>query len=228
MEPAHPGAARPVRAPGVQRFRQRAARSRLPIGPRRKAPEARGARAHLARRRQSATGSVSANRCRQRPGADDPFTPRLGGRVAARGFGDGRARPGYRSGRGWPSASTSLDCRTVKQSWRSRCATNKEHRCWLVLERGIEPYGCFVDPLLDESRYVYVEAGLTVMLALARGRRSWADATADGSIAAFGDPDLIRQLPSWFQSDSDSTERLPPPDPALSRVALQPGRTLSA
>ena len=79
-----------------------------------------------------------------------------------------------------------------------------EHRCWLVLERGIEPYGCFEDPLLDESRYVYVEAGMTVILALARGRRSWADATADGSVALFGDPELTRQFSCWFQSADES------------------------
>jgi len=104
-----------------------------------------------------------------------------------------------------------------------------EHRCWLVLERGIEPYGCFEDPLLDESRYVYVEAGMTVMLALARGRCSWADAMVDGSIAAFGDPDLIRQLPSWFKSAGESiSDRVPRPNRALSRVALQPGRVLRA
>jgi len=103
-----------------------------------------------------------------------------------------------------------------------------EHRCWLVLEQGIEPYGCFEDPLLDESRYVYLEAGMTVMLALARGRRSWADATADGSIAAFGDPDLIRQLPSWFQSVSESTEGIPRPNSVVSRVELQAGRVFSA
>lgn len=75
----------------------------------------------------------------------------------------------------------------------------REHRCWLVLERGIEPYGCFEDPLLDESRYVHVEVGSTVTLALALGRRSWTAAVADGSIAAFGDPDLVQQLPSWFR-----------------------------
>ena len=82
-----------------------------------------------------------------------------------------------------------------------------EHRCWLVLERGIEPYGCFDDPLLDESRYIYVEGGLAVMIALARGRRAWTEAMADGSIAAFGDPDLVRQLPSWFHSVGETTAR---------------------
>lgn len=98
----------------------------------------------------------------------------------------------------------------------------REHRCWLVLERGIEPNGCFEDPLLDESRYVYVEAGITVLLALARGRRGWADALADGSIAAFGNPDLVRQLPSWFRPvDESISGRVPRPKPAVSGVALQ-------
>jgi DNA-binding HxlR family transcriptional regulator len=92
----------------------------------------------------------------------------------------------------------------------------REHQCWLVLERGIEPYGCFEDPLLDESRYVYVEGGITVVLALALGRRSWADAMADGSIAAFGNPDLISQVPSWFQ----------PVDESISEVESRPGVAL--
>ena len=99
-----------------------------------------------------------------------------------------------------------------------------EHRCWLVLERGFEPYGCLEDPLLDESRYVYVEAGMTVMLAVARGRRSWADALADGSVAVFGDPDLIGQLPSWFQPvDEPVSGPATGPHPPGSGVALQQG-----
>jgi DNA-binding HxlR family transcriptional regulator len=74
-----------------------------------------------------------------------------------------------------------------------------EHRCWLMLARGAEPSGCMEDPLLDESRYVYVEGGITAILALARGRRGWQESLADGSITAFGDPELVRQLPSWFR-----------------------------
>jgi len=81
-----------------------------------------------------------------------------------------------------------------------------ERRYWLVLERGIEPYGCLEDPLLNGSRYVFVEAGITVMLALARGRRSWADAIADGSVAAFGNPELAAQLPSWFRATDEEQE----------------------
>jgi DNA-binding HxlR family transcriptional regulator len=94
------------------------------------------------------------------------------------------------------------------------------HRCWLVLERGTSPYGCFEDPLLDESRYVYVEAGITVLLALARGRRSWVDAVADGSVAAFGNPDLIRQIPFWFKSVEQSKSVVP--DRPASTVAEAP------
>ena len=105
----------------------------------------------------------------------------------------------------------------------------RDHRCWLVLARDFEPYGCFEDPLLDESRYVYVEAGLTVMLALARGSRSWAEAMADGSIAVFGDPDLTRQLPSWFQPVDESIyPRVARLNRAVSSVDLNEGSVLPA
>jgi hypothetical protein len=75
----------------------------------------------------------------------------------------------------------------------------RQHRCWLVLEQGRAPYGCFEDPLLDESRYVYIAASITVVLALAHGTCDWSQALADGSVATFGDPDLLRQLPDWFR-----------------------------
>lgn len=75
----------------------------------------------------------------------------------------------------------------------------KELRSWIVLEEEAEPYGCMEDPLLDESRYVYVAAGGAVVIALARGRSDWADAMADGSIEVFGDPELVKQLPTWFK-----------------------------
>jgi DNA-binding HxlR family transcriptional regulator len=74
----------------------------------------------------------------------------------------------------------------------------RERRGWLVLNRGLEPYGCLEDPLLDESRYVYVEAGIPAMIALARGRRSWSEAIADGSVVIFGEPSLVADLPQWF------------------------------
>jgi DNA-binding HxlR family transcriptional regulator len=75
----------------------------------------------------------------------------------------------------------------------------REHRGWLVIERGRAPYGCFEDPLLDETRYVYVAAAITVLLALAHGTCGWARALADGSVEASGDPALLEQLPTWFR-----------------------------
>lgn len=74
-----------------------------------------------------------------------------------------------------------------------------EFRGWLVLHRGAEPYGCVEDPMLDESRYVFVESGGAVMIGLARGHRAWSDALRDGSLMAYGDPNLLLELPTWFQ-----------------------------
>jgi DNA-binding HxlR family transcriptional regulator len=73
-----------------------------------------------------------------------------------------------------------------------------ERRCWLVLEDGVEPFGCLEDPLLDESRYVYVEAPIPVLIPIAQGVRGWTDAIAAGSVQIFGDPELIRSMPGWF------------------------------
>jgi DNA-binding HxlR family transcriptional regulator len=75
----------------------------------------------------------------------------------------------------------------------------RPHQWWLVLERDRKPYGCFQDPLLDGSRYLYVTAAIPALLALADGRRSWGEALADGSMAASGPPDLLRALPTWFR-----------------------------
>jgi DNA-binding HxlR family transcriptional regulator len=74
-----------------------------------------------------------------------------------------------------------------------------DRRYWLVLERGIDPYGCLTDPLLDERRYVYIEASLPALLALARGRHKWSDALENGDVTAAGDPDLARQVVRWFR-----------------------------
>jgi DNA-binding HxlR family transcriptional regulator len=71
-------------------------------------------------------------------------------------------------------------------------------RGWLILEAGHEPKGCLEDPLLDESRYVYLESSIPAIMALARGYRDPAAALADGAVDAFGDPNLIAELPSWF------------------------------
>jgi DNA-binding HxlR family transcriptional regulator len=73
------------------------------------------------------------------------------------------------------------------------------HRGWLVLRSGAEPYGCLEDPMLDQSRYVYLEAGTPVLLALARGRRDWSQAIDDGTVVVSGDPALAAELPRWFR-----------------------------
>jgi len=82
-----------------------------------------------------------------------------------------------------------------------------DRRYWLVLQRGVEPYGCLTDPLLDASRYVYVESSMPALLALARGRCDWSDAFEDGSVTAAGDPGLLSRVAEWFRPTSD---QLPP------------------
>jgi DNA-binding HxlR family transcriptional regulator len=69
---------------------------------------------------------------------------------------------------------------------------------WLVLQDGVAPYGCLIDPLLDPGRYVYLRCALVTLLALARGRQGWPDALAEGSLTATGAPDLCGRIPEWF------------------------------
>jgi DNA-binding HxlR family transcriptional regulator len=69
---------------------------------------------------------------------------------------------------------------------------------WLVLQDGVAPYGCLIDPLLDAGRYVYLRCAVATLLALARGRQGWPNALADGSLTATGATDLCRRLPEWF------------------------------
>lgn len=73
-----------------------------------------------------------------------------------------------------------------------------DHRWWLVLQQGAEPYGCLRDPLLDETRYVYVRAAITTLLALARGVLDWSVAMGDGSVVVAGAPDLVGRITEWF------------------------------
>lgn len=72
-------------------------------------------------------------------------------------------------------------------------------RYWLVLQRGVEAYGCLTDPFLDATRYVYLESSIPALLALARGRCDWSDAFGDGSVKAAGDPDLLGRVAQWFR-----------------------------
>ncbi len=71
-------------------------------------------------------------------------------------------------------------------------------RYWLVLQHGVEPYGCMSDPLLDPERYVHLRCAVSTLLALARGRQGWRDALADGSLTADGATQLCRHLSEWF------------------------------
>ena len=84
-----------------------------------------------------------------------------------------------------------------------RVLHERGRRYWLVLQRGVEPYGCLTDPLLDASRYVYLDSSIPALLSLARGRSSWSDSFADGSVTvAGGNPELLRRVSSWFRPGS--------------------------
>ena len=71
-------------------------------------------------------------------------------------------------------------------------------RFWIVLERGLDPSICVEDPCLGGDRYVYVEADVRVLYAIARGTRDWSSAMADGTVRLFGEPSLVRTLSTWF------------------------------
>ncbi len=75
--------------------------------------------------------------------------------------------------------------------------TDAQHS-WILMARDTEPTLCLEDPLLDQDRYVHVEADAAGLLPIARGTRDWSAAIADGSIQVYGDPELVHALPSWF------------------------------
>jgi DNA-binding HxlR family transcriptional regulator len=78
----------------------------------------------------------------------------------------------------------------------------RPRRVWLVLEPGKDPSLCDEDPLLGEERYVYVEASADALFRIARGRTGWQDAIDDRSVEVYGEPRLVRELPSWFRAPS--------------------------
>jgi DNA-binding HxlR family transcriptional regulator len=71
-------------------------------------------------------------------------------------------------------------------------------RGWLLLARGAEPTLCAEDPVLDQDRYIYVDADPAGLYPIARGLRAWTDAVADRSVRVYGEPELVRAFPSWF------------------------------
>jgi DNA-binding HxlR family transcriptional regulator len=82
-----------------------------------------------------------------------------------------------------------------------------KHRWWLVLQRDAEPYGCLRDPLLDEARYLYVQAPITALLALARGNRDWAHAISDGTLVITGASELASRVIEWFKPADNTAPR---------------------
>lgn len=90
-----------------------------------------------------------------------------------------------------------------------------EYHGWLVVQRDAAPYGCVEDPMLAESRYIFLECGAPVMIGLARGHRDWQKALVDGSLRADGDPELVERLPDWFAGQMPPAGS--PARPALAR-----------
>lgn len=80
-----------------------------------------------------------------------------------------------------------------------------ERRYWLVLQGGVESYGCLSDPLLEIDRYVYLRCAPATLLALARGRQDWSGALGDRSLTATGTPELCGALPDWFVPPAAAT-----------------------
>ena len=92
-------------------------------------------------------------------------------------------------------------------------------RGWLLLARDTEPTLCAEDPALDPDRYVYVDADPAGLYPIARATRTWAEAIADGSVRVYGEPDLVRALPSWFMA----IEAAPVPAEASARMQVAVG-----
>jgi DNA-binding HxlR family transcriptional regulator len=101
-----------------------------------------------------------------------------------------------------------------------------DRRYWLVLQRGLEPYGCLTDPLLDVNRYLYLQSSMPSLLALARGRCDWSDLFKDGSVTAAGDPDLLSRVAEWFRPASEQQRSCPPDALRQEPLAARGGATV--
>ena len=75
-------------------------------------------------------------------------------------------------------------------------------RTWLLLARDADANVCLEDPMLGDDRYVYVEAGASDLLPIARGLRTWSAAIHDGSVSAYGPPELVAAMSGWFLAPS--------------------------
>lgn len=88
--------------------------------------------------------------------------------------------------------------------------TRDSDRFWLLLARDQPPTLCLEDPMLAPERYVHLETDAASLLPIARGLSTFTDAIDAGSVRLFGDPDLVRALPTWFH------------DRPMGSVALEP------
>lgn len=100
----------------------------------------------------------------------------------------------------------------------------RPEQVWLVLERAAEPSLCLEDPRLAQDRYVYVEAGAAALYPISRGERSWEAAIADRSIQLYGEPTLVRALPSWFMAADAPAPPAEAPPNGPTRGLMRPGR----
>ena len=91
-------------------------------------------------------------------------------------------------------------------------------RGWLLLVRDTAPTLCIEDPLLSEDRYVYVDADPAGLYPIARAMRGWTEAIADGSVRVYGEPGLVRALPSWFFATGSANSTAEPA--ARARIAV--------
>jgi DNA-binding HxlR family transcriptional regulator len=94
-------------------------------------------------------------------------------------------------------------------------------RSWILLARNTEPTLCLEDPLIGQDRYVFVEADVAGIYPIARGIRSWTEATADGSVRVYGEPELVAALPGWFRPIEQGEDARSHPSFRESRPAIE-------
>lgn len=99
----------------------------------------------------------------------------------------------------------------------------RSEQIWLLLEHGVEPSVCLEDPQLSLDRYVYVEADAGALFPISRGERSWQAAISDRTVQLYGEPDLVRAMPSWFRP----VDGIPPTHPVSRNTSIGAANPLS-
>ncbi len=82
-------------------------------------------------------------------------------------------------------------------------------QAWLVLQRAAAASICVEDPLLPAHRYIHVEADAAALYPISRGLLGWDAAIRNRSVRLFGEPELVRALPTWFRPASVSEGHRP-------------------